>query len=147
MTDPEHTDQRYWDDVAVGDPVSGFAMKLGWTSMVLQVSGTQDWNLQHHDLDYVKDYGNPIFYNTGWTSAILSRTLTDWVGTFGWLQRLEFQFRRMNTNETTIRTHGRVTDKRIAEDGQAVIDIELCIENDRDGITTPATAVVVLPRR
>lgn len=139
--------QRFWEDVSEGDEIDGFELTLNWTTMAEQVSGSQDWNLVHHDPEFAQASGHKgIFYNTGFTHAALARTLTDWVGPYGWVRHLDFQMRKMNMNGDTMRTRGRVV-RLYAENGNYLVDIELWVENDREGITTPANATVLLPSR
>ncbi len=138
--------QRYWEDVAEGDELPGYELELTWTRMVEQVSGSQDFYPVHHDPDFAAEAGHPaIFYNTGFTRAALCRLLTDWIGPRGWLRRLRFEMRRMHRGGDTIRVRGRVAAKRRGEGERGEVDIELWIENDREGVGTPATATVELP--
>ncbi len=147
MSNIDYLAERYWEDVAVGDDVPGFSKTLGWTEMVLQVSGSQDWNLVHHDSDFARDSGmDGIFYNTGWTTGMLGRVLTDWAGRSGWVEKLSFQMRGMNTSGATVRAHARVTGKR-QEDGRALVDLDIFLESDQAGVTTPGKATVRLPVR
>ncbi|MEZ5502226.1 MAG: hypothetical protein R3E50_06055 [Halioglobus sp.] len=147
MSDIDYGAERYWDDVSVGDQLPGFSKTLDWTEMVLQVSGSQDWNLVHHDSDYARDSGMPgIFYNTGWTTGMLGRVLTDWAGYSGWVEKLSFQMRGMNSSGARVRAHARVTGKRV-EAGRALVDLDIFLENDLVGVTTPGKATVRLPTR
>jgi hypothetical protein len=41
---------------------------------------------------------------------------------------------------------GRVVSKGVDNDG-TVVELEVWAENEREGVTTPGTATVVLPRR
>lgn len=137
--------QRYFEDVEVGDELPGFDMRLDATRMVKQVSGSQDFYEVHHDPAFARAGGHrDIFYNTGFTRACLGRLLTDFVGDDGWVKKLRFEMRRMNMNGDTMRVRGRVVAKRPES---SEIDIELWAENDREGVTTPASATVTLPRR
>lgn len=139
--------QRYFEDVNVGDELPGFSYKLTWTEMVKQVSGSQDFYAVHHDPEFAKSGGHKdIFYNTGWTRANLYRLLADFAGPDGWVRRLHFEMRRMHRPNNTITVRGRVVGKEQTEEGNAV-DIELWIENDEEGIATPATGRVLLPSR
>ena len=142
-------EQIYWDDVEVGDTIPGFELKLDWTRMAAQVSGSQDFYPVHHDPDFARAGGHDdIFYNTGFTRAALCRLVTDWMGPEGWLRKLGFQMRRMNMNGDTIRVMGEVVAKREStEGGGNEVEVELWIESDRQGKTTPAAAVVQLPSR
>lgn len=145
MSGIDYLAERYWDDVSVGDEVPGFSKTLDSTEMVLQVSGSQDWNLVHHDTDFARDSGmEGIFYNTGWTTGMLGRVLTDWAGRSGWVEKLSFQMRGMNTDGATVRAHARVIDKRM-EDERALVDLDIFLESDRAGVTTPGKATVRLP--
>lgn len=148
MTDVNLAPERYWEEVQVGQELDGFSMRLGWTSMALQVSGSQDWNTVHHDVEYARDSGHDApFYNTGWTSAMLARLLTDWIGPTGWVRKVAFQTRKMNRLHDTVHVRGRVIGKHIDETGSHFVEVDIWIENDREGVATPGTALVKLPAR
>ncbi len=137
--------QRYFEDVNVGDELPGLDFTLDATRMVLQVSGSQDFYPAHHDAAFAHAAGHRgIFYNTGFTRACLGRLLTDYVGDDGWVKRLRFQMRRMHVEGDVMRIRGRVAAVRPET---SEVDIELWAENDREGIATPASATVTLPRR
>ncbi len=139
--------ERFWEDVSVGDELAGFSKTLDWTEMALQVSGSQDWNRVHHDVDYARDSGMPgIFYNTGWTTGMLGRLLTDWAGRSGWVEKLSFQMRGMNFSGTSVRAYANVTGKRVEGD-RALVDLDMFLENDQAGITSPGKATVRLPMK
>lgn len=140
--------QRYYEDVNVGDEIPGFDLDLDWTRMAKQVSGSQDFYPVHHDPEFAQAGGHiGIFYNTGFTRAALGRCLTDWMGPEGWLKKLRFEMRRMNRNGDVMRLRGKVTGKQPVVDGKGDIEVEVWVENNHEGITTPATAVVSLPSR
>lgn len=140
--------QRYWDDVAEGDALSGFDLYLSETKIVEQVSGSQDFYAVHHDRPFARAGGHEdIFVNTGFTRAALARLLTDFAGVDGWVCSLSYQMRRMNRPGDTMRLRGRVTRKYTADDRSHRVDLDLWVENDREGVTTPATATVMLPAR
>lgn len=139
------TKQRYYEDVNVGDEIGGFDVLLNATRMVKQVSGSQDFYEVHHDTAFAQSGGHrDIFYNTGFTRANLGRLLTDYVGDDGWVKKLRFEMRRMNMPDDMMHVRGKVAGKR---DNGNEVDIELWIENDREGLTTPASATVTLPSR
>ena len=92
-----NSQQRTWEDVNVGDELGGFSLELNATKMVEQVSGSQDFYPVHHDTAFAREAGHAeIFYNTGFTQATLTRLLTDWVGTEGWVRKMEFQMQLQN---------------------------------------------------
>jgi acyl dehydratase len=139
--------QRYWDDVREGEALAGFSMDVTMTRMVLQVSGTQDFYPIHHDRDFAREGGHAdIFLNTGFLRAVLCRLVADWAGDDGFVKRIAFQMRRPHLLGDTISVKGRVTGRR-QEDGHGAVDLDVWVENPRDGAATPGTATVYLPRR
>ena len=140
--------QLHWEDVKEGDKIPGYTPDLTWTKMVEQVSGSQDFYEVHHDPDFAREAGHEeIFYNTGFTQAALCRLLTDWMGKDGWIQNFSFQMRRMNIPEDHVQVKGVVTGTQVREDGKGAVTVDLWLENDRIGITTPAEATILLPLR
>ena len=141
-------DQRYWDDVNEGDLLPGFDLHLSETRIAQQVSGSQDFYPVHHDREFARAGGHAdIFVNTGFTRAALSRLLTDFAGVEGWVRRLHYEMRRMNRPGDTMRLRGKVTRKYVTDDGAHCLDLDIWSENDREGITTPGNATVMLPAR
>jgi acyl dehydratase len=137
-----------WAAVEVGRRLEGVEVTVDWNTVVLQVSGSQDWNRVHHDPGFAHESGHPsIFLNTGWTSAVLFKVASDWIVVSGWIERFEFRMRQMNTFGDTVRSGGRIRDKRIDSEGRRVVDLDLWLENDRVGKTTVASALVVFPTR
>jgi acyl dehydratase len=133
--------------VEIGDEIDGPGRRLDWTATVLQVSGSQDWNRVHHDPDYARQSGHgDTFFNTGWTAAMLSRLVTDWMGPFGWLSHLEIRMGRMNVPGDTVQARGRVTEKWIDPGGDHLVVLDVWLDNDRRGVTTTGTAIVRLPQ-
>jgi acyl dehydratase len=138
---------RYWDDVREGEALEGFSLELTMTRMVLQVSGTQDFYPVHHDREFARAGGHAdIFANTGFLRAALCRLVTDWMGDGGFLGRLAFQMRRPHLLGDILRVRGRVT-RAWTEGGRHGVDLDVWVENPRDGVATPGSAMVLLPRR
>jgi acyl dehydratase len=132
---------------AAGEALPGFSLPLTPTRMVLQVSGSQDFYPVHHDRDFARAGGHvDIFVNTGFLRAALCRVVTDWLGEGGMLRRLAFQMRRPHLLGDTITAGGRIAARR-REDGRELADLEVWIENQREGVATPGRATVELPRR
>lgn len=139
--------QRYWEDVADGETVGGFSLPLTMTRMVLQVSGTQDFYPIHHDREFAREGGHAdMFINTGFIRAALCRLLTDWAGGEGFVKRLRFQMRRPHLLGDTIAVRGRVI-RRWRDGAHGAVDLDVWIENPRDGVATPGSATVYLPSR
>ena len=138
--------QRYWDAVEVGAELEGFSLDITPRRLALQVSGSQDWYPVHFDAAFAQKAGHAdVFVNTGFLQAALVRVITDWMGDDGFLKRLRFEMRRQQRPGDTMVCKGKVTAKH-ERDGEALVELEVWAENEREGVTTPSTAVVVLPR-
>ncbi|MFO7963965.1 MAG: MaoC/PaaZ C-terminal domain-containing protein [Desulfobacterales bacterium] len=140
--------QLWWEDVVVGQDIpTEYALKLDMTRIMLQVSGTQDYYPVHHDPEFAKTQGVPdVFVNTGFLTAATGRLLTDWIGPEGRLCRYRIEMRKMNFLGDTMTVKGKVTGK-YAQNENHYVDTEIWCETDRQGITTPCTATVLLPSR
>lgn len=145
MSEPRR--QRYWEEVNEGDEVPGFSLKLDWTRIVYQVSGSQDFYPVHHDPDFAHEGGHPnIFVNTGFYHGCFNRLLGEFVGDEGWIRKFRMDMRRPNYLHDTMTVKGRVLRKYVTEEGEHAVDLEIWVENER-GVTTPASATVFLPTR
>lgn len=146
------TTARSLDGTAAGAPagdetLAGFSLPLTVTRMVLQVSGSQDFYPVHHDRDFARTGGHDdIFVNTGFLRAALCRVVTDWMGDTGFLRRLAFQMRRPHRLGDTITARGRVVRRRV-EGARQVVDLDVWVENPREGVATPGHATVLLAAR
>lgn len=133
-----------WADVEVDQQLTGAELTVDWTTVALQVSGSQDWNRVHHDLGFALDSGhNSVFLNTGWTSAMLFKVASDWIGDSGWIERFALRMRQMNSFGDRVRSGGQVCRKQFDSEGRPVVYLDLWLENDRVGKTTLASATVV----
>lgn len=139
--------QPYWEEVEVGEELPGFSLQINERRMYLQASGTQDWYPLHFDRDFARQAGHPdIFMNTGFMQAALVRVITDWMGDEGFLKKLYFEMRRQQRPGDLMVCKGRVVAKYV-QDGQQIVECEVWAENEREGVTTPGRAWVVLPSR
>jgi len=68
------------------------------------------------------------------------------MGDEGFLKRLRFEMRRQQRPSDTMVCRGRVTGKH-EEGGEGIVELDIWAENGREGITTPGTAMVILPKR
>jgi len=139
--------QLVWEDVDVGEELPGFSLDITPRRVFLQVSGSQDWYPVHFDAGFAKKGGHAdVFVNTGFLQAALVRVMTDWMGDEGFLKTLRFEMRRQQRPGDTMVCKGRVSGK-YERDGKGWVELEVWAENEREGVTTPGTATVVLPRR
>jgi acyl dehydratase len=139
---PDTPGDHHDAQVSSGDVVTSFVVELTPTAAVLQVSGSQDWSLVHHDLDYARSSGHAsTFFNTGWTQGLLCRLSTDSIADRGWwLQRLEYSMRNMNIpgDRVTARAHLRPSRSDLGDS----LEGDISLSNDRVGVTTIGRAVI-----
>ena len=140
-------EQRYWEDVEAGEELKGFALDITPRRLFLQVSGSQDWYPVHFDPAFARKGGHAdVFMNTGFLQGALVRVITDWMGNDGFLKKLRFEMRRQQRPGDTVMCKGRVV-STYERDGDGCVDLDLWAENEREGVTTPGTATVILPRK
>ncbi len=140
-------EQIFFEDVVIGDELPEISLDINTKRLFLQASGSQDWYPVHFDPAYARKAGHQeVFMNTGWVQAALVRLTTDWMGDAGFLRRLKLEMRRQHRPGDTVLCRGRVVAAEIRE-GQPCVDLEVWLENEREGIATPGEATVVLPRR
>ena len=102
----------------------------------------------HWDPAYARKAGNPTTYDYGrMREAWLMHLCTNWMGDDAWLWKLDCQFRRFNFVGDTHMMSGRVVRKYLAEGDRPAVDLELEGRNQRDEVTTPGHATILLPSR
>ena len=139
--------QLYWDDVKVGQEIPGFSLNVDSLQVVKQISGSQDYNPHHHDVQWVRAGGyRDIFMNTGFMQGCFNRLICSWIGDEGVLRRFHMEMRRMNHPGDVLTLKGKVTEK-YRKDGESYVEADVWVENQREGVTTPASCVVTLPSR
>jgi acyl dehydratase len=101
----------------------------------------------HYDKDIAKAAGhNEVIIHGALKSAWLAQLVTSWTGDAGWMCEFSVQYRGVDYPGEQKVCRGRVVGKRI-EDGVGLVDLELGLEDASGTVTTPARAVVELPRR
>ena len=137
--------QPNWEDVEPGQELKGFSLEITSRRLFLSVSGSQDWYPVHFDRAFASKAGHPdLFMSTGFLQAALVRLITDWMGDEGFLRKLSFELRRQQRPGDTMVCRGKVTGKYLLED-EGCVELDVWAENEREGITTPGKALVVLP--
>ncbi len=102
----------------------------------------------HWDSNFARSIGVPAAYDYGPERIAWSSTLfTYWSGDDGWLKRLYVEVRRFNLIGDLTTLEGRVTDKTIDEDGEAVVHCEFHAFDQRGEDHTTGKATIVLPKK
>jgi acyl dehydratase len=102
----------------------------------------------HWDPAFARQSGNPTTFDYGrMRETWLIHVCTDWMGDDAWLWRLQVEFRRFNYVGDVQRAEGEVTRRYLADGARPAVDLELRTRNQRDEVTSPATATILLPSR
>jgi acyl dehydratase len=102
----------------------------------------------HWDPAFARRAGNPTTYDYGrMRETWLIHLCTDWMGDDGWLWKLDCEFRRFNFVGDTQWLSGRVVRKFLAEGDRPAVELDLVADNQRDEVTTPGHATILLPSR
>lgn len=148
--------QRYFEDVAVGDEF--VVLQQPTTVHVISFlnnghSGrpANAMNGRFTDPEVAKAQGFPKPIVPGvMSAAMMTRVVTDWMGSMGRIVSLDVSFRRPVMHDDELRCVALVTD-RGGEDfepgGPGLISLDVTLENDRGEKPLQAAAVVELPRR
>ncbi len=102
----------------------------------------------HWDPEFARRSGNPTTFDYGrMRETWLIHLCTDWIGDDAWLWKLDCEFRRFNYVGDTQWLRGSVVRKYLADGDRPAVDIELAATNQRDELTTPGLATILLPSR
>lgn len=150
--------QLYWEDVEVGAELPPLAKIATTQTLVKWAGATGDFVPLHYDEGFARSQGLPSLLVHGLLKqAWLLQLITSWMGDEGTLQRFSCQYRGMDfprpmktftepQDGETWQCRGKVTRKYVEGDHHC-LDLEVGVANGKGEVTTPGTAVVVLPAR
>jgi len=107
----------------------------------------ENWHRIHYDTPFAIGHdGLPgLLINGSWKQHLVLQLLRSWVGTSGWVWKVDFEFRAMNVVGETLEAWGEITGLRdLGEVG--LVELRTGIRN-QDGVeSTPGTARVLVPK-
>jgi hypothetical protein len=113
--------------------------QAGWYDVVQRV---------HWDSAWAQQVGGANAYDYGrMRTCFLSQVITDWMGDNAWLWKLRSEFRRFNYHGDMTWATGRVTGKRVDDDGRHIAELDMWCRNQREEVTASGRAQVILPSR
>lgn len=102
----------------------------------------------HWDPAFARKAGNPTTHDYGrMRENWLIHLCTDWMGDDAWLWKLDCEFRRFNYVGDTQWLRGTVLRRYLAAGERPAVDLELECRSQRDEVTSPGRATVLLPSR
>lgn len=121
---------------------------LGPVHLMRWSAAMENWHRIHYDHAFATTHdGLPdLLINGSLKQQFIAQLLRDWAGPDGWVWKIRFQFRAMNTVGQTLRVWARVEDKeRLPDYGLVRLTLGILDESGRE--STPGTAHVALPLR
>jgi len=139
--------QVYVEDVQKGDEIPELVKNCSSRQLVMWAAASGDFYEIHYDVEYARELGLPgLVVHGALKNAFLGQLLHDWVAPLGKIARYGCSYRGMDFPGEDLRCRGTVTDVT-QRDGDHVAELDIWIENPRGEITTPGSALVVLPSR
>ncbi len=146
--------QLFWEDVEVGTKIPPYPKAVTMMELNRFAGANDEFTLIHMDRDYAQNVaGLPdIIVMGNLKYAYLSNMMNKWIGESGTLKRLSVQYRGVDipgpalSTEPTMFYKGRVTKKYI-QNGSNCVECEVWVENKEGQVTTPGSALVILPTR
>jgi acyl dehydratase len=133
-------------EIAVGDELPPFELKLTSTMVVAGAIASRDFMPAHHDPVFAKGQGAPdMFMNILTTNGYVSRYVTDWAGPEAIVKRIAIRLGAPAIPGKPLRFSGRVTGKSEAG-GECVLELAVRLANDLGDHAT-GSVVVTLPGR
>ncbi len=141
------TDQLFFEDVTVGDTIPPVSERVSNSQLFFFSAATYNGHRIHYDLPYAQSEGHPtIIVHGPLQSALLAKTLRNWVGPRGRLLRLRTQNRASAFPDEQLIFGGRVSAARI-EAGEGIVECEVWEQKEDGRVIIPGSATVQLPLR
>ena len=111
-------------------------MPITLTRLVMNAAASRDFFPGHHDRDYARGQGaRDAYHNTMFFQGLVDRVGYAWAGYDAWLTHRELRMARPACNGDTLRTDGRVVERR-EENGRRIAELEVDVLTDRGAAVT-----------
>jgi len=135
-----------WNTVNQGDKLPDLRKKPGVTQLVKYAAGGGDFNPLHHDYNFpqAKQIGSIIVHGR-FKYASLGELVSNWLGHGGRIKKISCQYRGMDMPDQEFVCRGTVS-KKVEENGEKRVELDIWTENAEGKKTTPGQAVVVFDK-
>ena len=141
------TEQLYFEGVQVGDTIPPVTERVSNAQLFFFSAATYNGHRIHYDLPYAQSEGHPtIIVHGPLQSALMAKTLRDWIGPRGRLVRLRTQNRASALPDEDLIFTGRVTATEIG-DGKGFVTCEVWEQRADGQVLMPGSATVEVPLR
>ena len=148
-TQPPAVTQRYFEDVAEGDPLPPVVKgPMTTTHLVRWAAANGNYARIHWDLPFAQsEQGLPnVVVNGSLKNQYLGQLMIDFAGEGGWFKRFYVQHRGMDFPGDLLTASGAISGKREV-DGFGLVDCTVALTNSRGHQTAAGQGTVVLPKR
>ena len=137
----------YWEDLNIGDEIPVVTADITATQLFLMSAVTDNPHRIHYDKEWALHEGYPERVIHGpLQGEMLSQSLQGWVGTTGWLKRLEYSNRAFAVLGERLICKGKIT-SLTTDASNHYAELDCWIEKEDGTVTAPGSATVVLPTR
>ena len=139
--------QVYAEDVVAGCELPELVKHCTPRQLVMWAGAAPDFYEIHYDAESARAAGLPgLVVHGALKYAFLGQLLSDWVAPDGRVVSFRCSYRGLDKPGEDLRCRGVVRNTSVVAD-ETRVELEIWIENSRGEITTPGSAVVVLPSR
>ena len=142
-------EQQYFDDVWVGQELPWLTKgPLGEIHLFRWSATMENWHRIHYARRFAVEHDKlPDLLLTGsLKQQFMVQMVKDWAGREGWVWKVSFQFRAMNSVGETLHVWGRVkSTERLQDYGLVVLDLGIVNQDGKE--STPGEATLALPFR
>ncbi len=142
------SEQRFFEDVAVGDAVPAVSLNLSVTRLVVEAGANLDFSQVHHHEGVARMSGAPdVYANNIFIQGWWERAVREFIGVRGRFKRTgPLRMRIFSTVGDTVTTSGVVT-RAWRESGEGLLELEMRTEMSRGVSVGPGPVIVSLPLR
>lgn len=129
-------------DLEIGDEIPALVKIPTLKTAVKWACAAGDYHETHFDPDYARSMGLPgVIVHGGVIFSYLSQMITDWIGEWGTVRKLDCSYRGMFFPGEAVVCRGRVTGK-YSESGGQRLECEIWAENPDGEKLAAGTAVI-----
>ena len=142
-------EQQYFDNVWVGQELPWLTKgPLGEIHLFRWSATMENWHRIHYDRRFAVEHDKlpDLLINGSLKQQFMVQMVKDWAGREGWVWKVSFQFRAMNSVGETLHVWGRVkSTERLQDYGLVVLDLGIVNQDGKE--STPGEATLALPFR
>ncbi|MDO9100494.1 MAG: acyl dehydratase, partial [Caldisericota bacterium] len=136
-------EQQYFDDVWVGQELPWLTKgPLGEIHLFRWSATMENWHRIHYDRRFAVEHDKlpDLLINGSLKQQFMVQMVKDWAGREGWVWKVSFQFRAMNSVGETLHVWGRVkSTERLQDYGLVVLDLGIVNQDGKESTPGEAT--------